>query len=69
MLNRDFRLFGFAIGLALAVAISHPAGATLYNEAVLADNPAYYWTFDEDGVVNAIEQVQGLAARAYAREL
>ena len=62
MLNRDFRLFGFAIGLALAVAISHPAGATLYNEAVLADNPAYYWTFDEDGVVNAIEQVQGLAA-------
>ena len=64
MLNRDFRLFGFATGLALAVAISPPAGATptLYNEAVLADNPAYYWTFDEDGVVNAIEQVQGLAA-------
>ena len=64
MLNRDFRLFGFATGLALAVAISPPAGATptLYNEAVLADNPAYYWTFDEDGVVNAIEQVQGLPA-------
>lgn len=57
------RFFGLAIGLTLAGAISHRASsATTYNDAVLADNPSYYWTFDEAGVVNAIEQASGLAA-------
>ena len=32
--------------------------ATTYNDAVLADNPVYYWTFDEASG-NAIEQVGG----------
>ena len=62
MSKKDSHILVLAIGLTLAVAISSRAGATPYNEAVLADSPAYYWTFDEDGVVNAIEQVNGLAA-------
>jgi len=63
MKNQYSHLFCLAIGLTLPVAISNRASsATAYNNAVLADNPAYYWTFDEAGVVNAVDQVQGLAA-------
>jgi len=32
-----------------------------YNDSVLSSKPAYYWTFDEEGVVNAVEQVSQLA--------
>jgi hypothetical protein len=46
----------------IVLGVSFAQGASPYNDAVLADNPAYYWTFDEAGVVNAIEQVNGLAA-------
>ena len=41
---------------ACTVIITAPClGQSAYNLAALADNPAYYWTFDEAGIVNAIE--------------
>ena len=55
-------LFVASFALVLSAMIMSPAaGQTAYNQRVLADNPAYYWTFDEVGVVNAVEQVNGLA--------
>jgi hypothetical protein len=62
MFKRNLHLFGLAIGLALAVGTSNRASsATVYTNAVLADNPVVYWNFDEAGG-DAIDQVNGLAA-------
>ncbi len=52
------------LGIGLALSLFHaPATATEYSDAVLADNPAMYWSFDslnESG--NVSEMVSGLAA-------
>jgi len=62
MKRAHLHLFGLALGLALAVGTSNRASsATAYTNAVLADNPAVYWNFDEAGG-DAIDQVNGLAA-------
>lgn len=57
--HRTF-LMSLALGLALAINSSAARGSA-YNDAVLASNPLYYWTFDEASG-NAIDQVNGLAA-------
>lgn len=36
-----------AVALAASLVMPSTASATLYNDIVLADNPLYYWTFDE----------------------
>jgi hypothetical protein len=38
---------------------------TVYNNAVRASNPKYYWTFDEAGLGNAREQMSGNAADVF----
>jgi hypothetical protein len=50
----------FAAGslLAFAAFASAASGASPYNDAVLADGPLVYWTFDEASG-NAIEQING----------
>ena len=48
--------------IVLTVVLSSTAStlaATAYNDAVLASNPTYYWTFDEPDIVDAEEQVNG----------
>ena len=52
---------GAVVGV-LVFGFSLAQAASPYNDAVMASGPTYYWTFDEPGVVNAIEQVNGLAA-------
>ena len=37
------------VALVGVIAMAGPAYATAYNDAVLADNPYLYWTFDEAG--------------------
>jgi hypothetical protein len=40
-------------------------GQTAYNQAVRANNPTYYWTFDEAGLTNAVEQMTGSEADVF----
>ena len=55
--------------LALAAVVWSGAGpvraATAYNSAVLSSSPTYYWTFDEEGLVPAVEQRTGNAADVF----
>jgi hypothetical protein len=51
-----------SVVLTLLAAPLADAGLTAYSTAVLGDNPAMYWTFDETGTANAIEQVNTLTA-------
>jgi len=54
--------------LALAViawAVAAVSSASPYNDAVLGSGPKYYWTFDEDGVADALEQVSGNEADVF----
>ena len=52
------RIAWLAVGV-LLLGVSLGQAASPYNAAVMASNPTYYWTFDEDGVVAAQEQVSG----------
>ena len=49
----------------LAWAGAAVSSASPYNDAVLGSGPKYYWTFDEDGVADALEQVSGNAADVF----
>src|SRR5262245_11763508 len=59
-LNRCSRLAACML-FAFAVMPNHVSAASPYNQAVLADGPIVYWTFDEAGG-NAIEQVNGIGS-------
>jgi hypothetical protein len=45
------------LATAAAVIASGQARGNAYNDAVLASNPLYYWTFDEAGSANAVDSV------------
>ncbi len=51
----DRSTLGAGITAAAMLVLASVASATVYNDAVLADNPVYYWTFDEAGG-NALNQ-------------
>jgi hypothetical protein len=59
-LNR-FRRWAACLLFAFAAMPSQVSAASLYNQAVLADGPIVYWTFDEASG-NAIEQVNGVGS-------
>ena len=57
MMSYPVIAMSLVLGLLGSSASTHAASA--YNAAVLASNPTYYWTFDEPGIVEAVEQVNG----------
>jgi len=65
-INRRTHLTTLALG---AIVLAQPAvsfgATTAYNSAVLASNPTYYWTFDEAGVTDAQEQLNGNPADVF----
>jgi hypothetical protein len=70
LLMRFWNLFWFgrsAAGTMLSVVCltTQLSAASPYNDAVLADGPIVYWTFDEASG-NAIEQINGVASAELA---
>ena len=63
--NKLRKLPALALGAVVWAHAGPICAATAYNSAVLASNPAYYWTFDEEGLVPAVEQRAGNAADVF----
>ena len=56
---RTTRKFAVIAAVVVMGSTASAQAATAYNEAVLASNPTYYWTFDEPDSDEAVEQVNG----------
>ncbi len=54
------RVLSVSLAASMVMVGATTAWGSVYNDAVLASNPLYYWTFDEASG-NAIEQVNGIA--------